>query len=715
MRFRELSVGSLGLVAAFLLGTTAEASLLRGSTGVLPCNPHLDDCNKGCVDTTTLQPKQCDPCPNGDDGWLCLPTTPVPAAVAAEAAPAPLGTICFQPQKWYDCIMRCHGHGCVHCPDQGREKLWACPSATVPALSAGVVQGAPALRGIFCFRPREKHECVTKCKHGCVPCPLPGREHFFACAPATSSPSAGVVQAAPALRGASCQPNFDECNDMCLNYRASCHPCTEKGKTGWICSVAGVHGSSTAVAKAAPEPLGTCFRTERYCDIVCESGCIPCPTPGKGFLFTCRTTAAPSPSAGVLEAAPALRVNTCYKPLRKDECDLRCKRECVPCTKPGSAGWWTCPTPAAPAPSAAVVEAGRASPGTPCFRNQRYCYIVCEADCVPCPDQGYESLWACRTIPAVSPSTAVVEAAPALRGPSCMPNIDQCDEICVMFFNMDCIPCPEPGTSGSWICPGSDGSTTAVGRAAPSPLGNPCYKPVRKHDCDVRCKQECVPCTKPGRAGWWTCPTPAAPAPSAAVVEAASASPGPSCMPNIDQCDEICVMFFNMDCIPCPEPGTSGSWICPGSDGSTTAVGRAAPSPLGNPCFKPVRKHDCDVRCKQECVPCTKPGRAGWWTCPTTSVPVPSATVVEVAPGLPDHPCLENQGLCDLLCTGRVNKDCIPCPTREGEWICPDIPWPLDGTSTVNSVHRQQLKDDPKLISHLNVAEAAPAPRLEKP
>eukprot|EP00906_Rhabdomonas_costata_P013266 RCo019070 len=120
MTFRGLRVLSLGLVA-LLLGTTAEANLLRGpiSSTAFPCFEDQAECNKFCERIAN----KCSVCPHElGGGWMCLPGTSPTGVV--KAAPEPLAAAptlpCFGITDHFNCDIACRhmfDMNCVQCPD----------------------------------------------------------------------------------------------------------------------------------------------------------------------------------------------------------------------------------------------------------------------------------------------------------------------------------------------------------------------------------------------------------------------------------------------------------------------------------------------------------------------------------------------------------------------------------------------------------------------
>eukprot|EP00906_Rhabdomonas_costata_P024318 RCo034975 len=185
MAGRGLRFVSLGLVAALLLETTAEANVLPGPSY---CVNDREECNRKCVDWRTQLPNQCMSCgPSWGGGWVCPFTTPVASSEVVKATPAPPGpSYCVNDRE--ECNRKCVDwrtqlpNQCMSCgPSWGGG--WVCPFTT-PVASSEVVKATPAppvIRkvdslGGLCVKDLE--ECNNHCMdymtnkpNQCVPCP----------------------------------------------------------------------------------------------------------------------------------------------------------------------------------------------------------------------------------------------------------------------------------------------------------------------------------------------------------------------------------------------------------------------------------------------------------------------------------------------------------------------------------------------------------------
>eukprot|EP00906_Rhabdomonas_costata_P004167 RCo006221 len=130
--------------------------------------------------------------------------------------------------------------------------------------------------------------------------------------------------------------------------------------------------------------------------------------------------------------------------------------------------------------------------------------------------------------------------------------------------------------------------------------------------------------------------------------------------------------------------------------------------------------------------------RAGSWMCNYSSsaavvkaapVPAPASAPPAVTGAGPTMPCIRipSEPTCDKVCHWWFEKYCRRCPVKpeeEATYQCPDLGRCVDKEqkdycdSLCNMTTTKPCgvcKDDPTKFSCLNVAEAVPTRRLEKP
>eukprot|EP00906_Rhabdomonas_costata_P007890 RCo011273 len=132
MVFQGLHNLSLGLVAALLLGTMAEANLQREFL----CDKDLGECNNYCRQYLS---KDCVECPFISGEWTCPFATAALSTDAAKAAraPAPRGQVCLYPSAPL-CNDYCRQHFKKDCePCRHIAGWWGCDETAV-------VKAAPA-------------------------------------------------------------------------------------------------------------------------------------------------------------------------------------------------------------------------------------------------------------------------------------------------------------------------------------------------------------------------------------------------------------------------------------------------------------------------------------------------------------------------------------------------------------------------------------------
>eukprot|EP00906_Rhabdomonas_costata_P004223 RCo006287 len=165
---RVLRLVSLGLVAALLLGTTAEANLLT----TYPCVNDQAECNQICH----LFNKECQPCPRAiGRGWICY-TKPTSSDLV-EAAPSPPGVSCMSRSFCQQCPS---GTRCALCPDPKYPTLAYCQNVSASVPSSVVLNSAPVARqDTFCFDRSQCRTCPRKTV--CGPCPERDHPTLYAC------------------------------------------------------------------------------------------------------------------------------------------------------------------------------------------------------------------------------------------------------------------------------------------------------------------------------------------------------------------------------------------------------------------------------------------------------------------------------------------------------------------------------------------------------